>query len=335
MDGVFADRTLVPATNLVRVPTVPLQHVTELASSLPRGALFALVEPMLCVLSGYRMLGWAAQALYQRALTPGRALVIGCGPMGFLNALMLLERGWQVALVDTVSQRAALARWCLGDRVSLCDLATRSACRAGGFDLAMVTASSASAIRTGEHLVRDGGLVYLFAGLNAAERTAMDKNEVFVYERVHRAALALVMTTSQGDHDKVIGYVGHSGYWDDLAPQAIAMVAVHAAQLERAVTGVIRGWTSSRIEAQLPGGSDWSTQDNSPAILAVLNGAELRSQHLKLLVLPGAQGKTARRAPQGRPRRVTVDQVPAVPRAEASRGRILRLVPVQRGQQRP
>jgi hypothetical protein len=62
--------------------------------------------------------------------------------------------------MDTLLKREAFAQWCLEQRVSRFDPAWHN----GDFDLVMITASSAEAIRTGEELVRDGGIVYVFAG---------------------------------------------------------------------------------------------------------------------------------------------------------------------------
>jgi propanol-preferring alcohol dehydrogenase len=336
VDGVFADVMLVQATNLVRVAPVPLQHAAELAPCLPRGALFALVEPLLCVLSSYRMLEHTARAFGQRNMAPGRALVIGSSPIGCLHAQVLLDRGWQVSVYDSVPKRAALAQARLEPRVQVVDPNCSNRNRhVGAFDLVMVTASSASAIQLGEDLVRDDGLVYLFAGLNTADRAAMDRHHVIAYEGIHRGALALKLTRHQeSGQEKVIGYVGHSGYWEDLAPNAIAWVATHAAVLDRMVTGLIRGWTSPEIEARLPGGGDWRAPDGSPAICAVLNGTELHDHHLKLLVLPGTAGsqrKTVSRNPRQSSARVAGGPPPRGSDAEASRGRMLWLVPRQSG----
>jgi len=44
--------------------------------------------------------------------------------------------------------------------------------------------------------------------------------------------------------DRPILYLGHSGYYEDLAPQAIAAVAANAAALDRAITGIIPGFTA-------------------------------------------------------------------------------------------
>jgi threonine dehydrogenase-like Zn-dependent dehydrogenase len=90
----------------------------ELAPEL-NTAIFAFVEPMLCVLSAYALLDEQTKTLLGRELTPGRALVIGSGPIGMLHALVLLKRGYAVEILDTLQKRARLARWCLKERISV------------------------------------------------------------------------------------------------------------------------------------------------------------------------------------------------------------------------
>lgn len=185
IDGCFADLAVVPAANVVRIAR---RHLLLAACQAPglREAIFALVEPMLCTLSAYELLNMHLQ----RDLPPRRGLVIGCGPIGLLHSLVLLARGFEIWLTDTVQKRAELAQWCLDYQGHLFDPA-----KAGRmFDLAMVTASDLTAIRTGEMFVRHEGIVYLFAGLNAADRAAMDRDNVFFYEPVHRKALHLRTT---------------------------------------------------------------------------------------------------------------------------------------------
>ena len=286
INGCFTDFMVVPATNLLRVAPEYLRLATKLAPGL-KGALFALVEPMSCTLSAYEIMEMQVRKLYQRDLMPGRALVIGSGPIGILHGLVLLKRGFEVWFTDTLTKRAALAQWCAGDRSHVLDAKKGHA----GFDLVMVTASSAQAIRMGEALVRDGGIVYLFAGLNAAERAAMDPGSVFFYEQLHRTARSILTTTRLFQGDKLVLYQGHSGYFERLAQEAIATVTTNAAELDRAITGIIPGWPSSRIISRLPGGIDWITEDNSPAILSVLNGTDLRNRHCKLLVLANDQSR--------------------------------------------
>ncbi len=271
--GVFADALVAPATHLVPIERAHLERANRLAPDLG-AAVFALAEPMLCTLSAYHLAEGQSRELLQQDLPTGRALVIGCGPIGVLHALALRSRGLEVWFADTVPQRASLARRCLGGG-SLYDAAT-----AGAFDVVIVAASSAGAIRMGEALVRNRGVLYLFAGLNSAERESTDRSRTLSYERLHRSAQGFVTRTG----GKTILYVGHSGYFECLAPEAVAAVASNAAELDRAITGVIRGWTSPCIEARGPQQSSWSTPDRSPAIVSVLQGTDLRTQHGKLLV---------------------------------------------------
>ena len=279
IDGCFADFVLVPTTNVVRVARKHLHRASEQAPGLCE-AIFALTEPMLCVLSAYELMEVQSRAL-QRGLAPGRALVIGCGPIGILHSLALLERGYEIWLLDSLRKRAELARWCLGGRGRILDPAKQGV----AFDLVMVTASSADAVRTGEDFVRDGGIVYLFAGLNAVDRAAMDRENIFFYERLHRTAQGILTPARLTPGGKSILYLGHSGYFEHLASEALATVATNAAALDRAVTGVIDGFASPRIVSRLPGGVDWIPEDKSPAVVSVLKGIDLRDRHCKLLVL--------------------------------------------------
>ncbi len=272
--GVFADRLIVPTDHLVRVEPLHLARARRGAPDLLEGV-FAWCEPMLCVLSAYRVLEEQMHSLLLRNIMPGRALVIGCGPIGALHSLVLLERGFDVWLFDEVAERAGLVQRCLGKGYLFDPFAP------GSYELVVVAASSASAIHLGEALVADRGALYLFAGLNASEREEMDTRHTFYYERIHRAAQG-VLTMKEG---KRVLYVGHSGYYEELAEQAIAFVAEHAAPLSRLVTGIIPGWNSSRIESPLPDAS-LAMPDGTPAILAVLRGMDLRTMHGKLLVLP-------------------------------------------------
>jgi len=280
IDGCFTDFMVVSTANLVRV-TQRQRRLAAKQAPVLREAIFALVEPMLCTLSAYEIM----KTHLHDNLPVGRALVIGCGPIGILHSLTLLERGFEVWITDVVQKRVELAQWCLDQRVRSFDPLKQNM----AFDLAMVTASSAAAIQTGEMFVRKGGIVYLFAGLNTADRSAMDKDDMFLYEPVHRKAQSIHTTLRLVREERSILYLGHSGYYEKLAPQAIAAVAANAAALDRAITGVIPGFTSAHIVSRLPGGVDWKTPDDSPAVVSVLKGANLLARHCKLLVLASAE----------------------------------------------
>jgi len=150
-----------------------------------------------------------------------------------------------------------------------------------GFDVVVITANVLDAVRLGEHAVKDGGTVYLFAGMNACDREATHELGVFPYELVHRIATG-VLTWTQG---KRILYLGHSGYTAHLAPKAVAMVSANAFRISQMLTGVIRGWENPTIETTTAGVDDWRTSDLTPAIQAVLTGKANLRQHGKIVVL--------------------------------------------------
>ena len=281
IDGCFADFIVVPTTSLKRIAPQALRLAEELAPDLGI-AIFALVEPTLCVLSAYVLLEEQSEILLRRGLTAGRALVIGSGPIGVLHGLALLKRGYAVWFRDIQRKRAELARWCLKDQAHVFNEEHDPQ----DFDIVMVAASSAEAVRKAEAAVKDGGIVYLFAGLNAIDQIAMDAAGVFSYEGLHRSTKGMVTITSFGHKDKTIFYLGHSGYFEHLAGEAISVIAEQAGELSRVITGIIPGWSSSHIESRLPGGADWETEDKSPAIISVLHDANVHHRHCKILVCP-------------------------------------------------
>ncbi len=279
-DGVFTDSGVFPLDNLVPVPAEQLARAEEQAPELGR-ALFTITEPLLCCLSAYELMGREVHQFVGRDLRVGRALVVGCGPIGIIHGIIMAERGYDVSFFDVAPQRARLAQYCLGGGGRIFDPGAEID---GEFDLVMVTANVLPAIRLAEAHVRDEGVIYLFAGLNAADRHAMHPDGVFSYETLHRLAQGVVTRTG----DKRVLYVGHSGYYAQLAPKAVALVSANAARLDRVVTGVIREWESPVITSRVPGLDDWRTPDGSPAVIAALTGqADLR-QHGKLVIL--AQG---------------------------------------------
>lgn len=269
--GVFSDVHIAQRSHLVRIDPAYLRQAEREAPHVG-AALYAFTEPMLCVLSAYELLDMQLALLDRPRLVGGRALVLGCGPIGVLHALALRKRGFAVWLSDPAEMRVRQAQWCLDGGEAY--MGQRD------FDLVMITASSAAAIRLGEDLVADRGVVYLFAGLNAAERDLRDETDTLLYERMHRAARGVYVPLK----GKRICYVGHSGYFERLASQAVAMVAANSGPLGRAITGVIPGWASPLIVGQHEHIADWRTPDDSPALLAVLRGLDVRATHCKLIV---------------------------------------------------
>jgi threonine dehydrogenase-like Zn-dependent dehydrogenase len=283
IDGVFSDYVVAPTTHLVLIAPEYLRQAELFCPDLSE-AVFAFTEPMLCTLSSYELARREEEKLGVDLLRRGgRALILGCGPIGILHAVTLRAMGYRIALYDPVPGRMRFAQWTLGSGEPV-DLDSTD-----GFETVIVASSSARAIRTAEQQVREGGLIYLFAGLNADERDETDEDCVFLYERVHRVAKALVTTVTVGRREKSVVYLGHSGYYDDMAPQAIAAVAANAGVLGRVITGVIPGWDSAVIRSHGIKADDWHDPDGGPALIAVLRGADLKEDHAKLIVRPGTQ----------------------------------------------
>ncbi|MBA3822494.1 MAG: alcohol dehydrogenase catalytic domain-containing protein [Ktedonobacterales bacterium] len=272
VDGVWGDMVIAPCTHLVQVDPAFVRQAEASAPHLGV-ALFAWTEPMLCVLSAYELMARQLTLLQRPPMSGKRALIIGCGPIGILYAVALRKYGFSLCFADQEAARIRLAQDCLEGGVAY--QGERD------FDLVMVAASSLGAIKMGESVTADGALLYLFAGLNTSERSSTDDSGMLSYERMHRAARAVWTTQSDG---RRILYLGHSGYFDHLAPQAVAMVAASGVALGRAVTGVIPGWASPTIEAHADGVSDWTSADGSPALLHVLRGLDLRAGHGKLMI---------------------------------------------------
>jgi threonine dehydrogenase-like Zn-dependent dehydrogenase len=278
--GVFSDFGIFPLENLVPVSEPHLARAEQLAPELDL-FLFTITEPMLCCLSAYDLMEREVRALSGRDLGVGRALVVGCGPIGAMHGIILSERGFELSFTDPVPARMQFARRCLGGG-SLFDPTVDP----GAFEIVVVTANVKAAVELAEAAVKDGGLIYLFAGMNAADRQAAHPDGIFQYETLHRLAQG-VLTWTGG---KRVLYLGHSGYSARLAAQAVATVSANAARLDRLVTGVIPHWDSPTIRSRGNGVADWTTGDGSPAILSVLSGqADLR-QHGKLIVVPHLEG---------------------------------------------
>lgn len=271
--GVFSDIGVYPMENLIVVPKEHLTRAERQSPELGR-ALFTITEPLLCCLSAYELLQDETVALRHHRLSAGRALVVGCGPIGVMHGILLAERGYEVWFYDVVPQRAKLAQLCLDGGDHYDPTSSNET-----FDLVVVTANVLPAIHLAEHAVSAQGSIYLFAGMNARDRNAAHPSG-FTYEAVHRQAQGIVAATGS----KRLLYVGHSGYYARLAPKAIALVSANAGRLSQLMTGVIDGWANPVITSRTPGVADWRTPDGSPAIQSVLSGkADLRA-HGKLMV---------------------------------------------------
>ena len=122
----------------------------------------------------------------------------------------------------------------------------------------------------------------------------MDPEQVVALEVLHRHAEA-VNKVIQG---KQMLLVGHSGYYEQIFGEAIALIARRAAALDRLITHVIRGWMSPLIESRPLGERLRPADGVRPAIVSVLRGEEPGDpleHRIKLMILTDAYMRVAKR----------------------------------------
>ncbi len=154
----------------------------------------------------------------------------------------------------------------------------------GEFDMVVSTAPNAAGFTKACDAVREGGIIYLFAGLVARDRGAMDPAKVVQLESVHRRAHSVDLEV-EGKH---VMLIGHSGYFEPIFEDAIDLIKRHAATVDRLVTHTIDGWMGGQAASRVPGGQFYTSADASPAILQVLYNsekAEFLESRIKLMVL--------------------------------------------------
>ena len=138
------------------------------------------MEPAACVLRGIRRAGLAGE---------GTAVVLGAGSMGLLHLLVLKAAlpGVTVTIIDPVEERRALAEQ-LGAALAIPPggfaremvLATTDGL---GVDAAFDTVGGGATLEDGLKMTRQGGTVVLFAHAPEDDRSRLDLNSVFKYER--------------------------------------------------------------------------------------------------------------------------------------------------------
>jgi len=128
---------------------------------------FTLVEPLSCVLNGISRLH----------ITPvSNVLIVGGGPMGILFALYFQQQGIPCSLVEpNESRRAKLKSWnltgCTPDEVGK-----------GTYDNIVVAVNKPELITTYMNVVKDGGVVLMFAGMPSGTTTMIDNKAIHYRE---------------------------------------------------------------------------------------------------------------------------------------------------------
>lgn len=167
--GAFAERMAVPAE------AVAQGHVLAVPDDLP-DELAALTEPLACCLNGQELVG----------LKAGETVVIvGCGPIGLMHALLARAAGARVLLVEQRPERLAHAvTMGLGEAVEPADLRARTD---GGADVVIVAAPSPAAQAACLEWLAPGGRASYFGGLPpGASMVTLDTN------RIHYPELTVV-----------------------------------------------------------------------------------------------------------------------------------------------
>ena len=217
LDGGFAEQLLVPA-ELVRAG-----HLLPVPEGLPLD-LAALTEPAACVLNSLELCVTA----------PGDSLaILGAGPMGLMHVLLARAAGAGLVIVsEPVAERRELARRWGADLVldpGSDDVAAAVKGATGGYgaDGVVVTVGAHALVEPALGLVRQQGVVNLFAGFPPGKSVPFDPNLVHYGEIV----LSGSQNATTDQYRRTLALLGHVAHMDEVvtnrydiehAPQAYA-----------------------------------------------------------------------------------------------------------------
>ncbi|MDW8063333.1 MAG: alcohol dehydrogenase catalytic domain-containing protein [Candidatus Caldarchaeum sp.] len=164
--GGFAEYIKVPSHNLLRLP-----HEVDFEDA-------CFVEPLACCLNGLEKLGLHVDDV---------VLVIGDGPMGLLNLMVLKTFGVKVILAGHHRHRLSMAEK-LGAEYAANPLETdletivRKATDGYGADAVIIAVNNKQAAETALSLVSKGGIVNVFAGAHPTYEINIDINKIHYSE---------------------------------------------------------------------------------------------------------------------------------------------------------
>ncbi len=172
-DGGFAEYIALPATGVANKIVNPLKKTTD-------SAIATLTEPLAC----------AINMLDKMRLRPGDSLlVLGCGTLGLLTALLGQHRGLEVVVSEINHDRRQKAAHLLGCRVLdgtgrelLTDIA--AAMPDGGFAGVIPCAPGGQPFLDGIEATRKGGVLGFFSGLIAGEEYALARTNLAHYKEL-------------------------------------------------------------------------------------------------------------------------------------------------------
>jgi len=128
---------------------------------------YALVEPLACVLNGMSHL---------RLRASSRVLVVGGGPMGALFALCFTARGLPIAVAEPARRRRELiASWGI-------EAVEPEAVEVGRYDNVVVAVNKAELFDVYVRGVADAGTVLMFSGLPKGEAVRIDSHSIHYRE---------------------------------------------------------------------------------------------------------------------------------------------------------
>lgn len=177
----FAEYKAVKPRGLQTIaPEVPFEHA-------------ALVEPLSCVVHGVRKLG---------VELAGEVVVIGAGPMGFLNAQVLKAMGAVVTVLDLQEARCRKALAAGVDRAFVPDDATLDKIQAWtegrGPDAVVVASSAPRAYELGRAMLGPFGRLLAFSSVYPDEETVISPTAL------HRDEVHLLGAVSSDIEDVLI-----------------------------------------------------------------------------------------------------------------------------------
>jgi threonine dehydrogenase-like Zn-dependent dehydrogenase len=156
--------------------------------------LLTLTEPLACVLHAYKKMPVGAN--------PQEIVVLGVGPIGALHVVEIQQRypTAKISIVEPHAARRALAVTNFPQAEVLAQVP-----RGRDFDWAVVANSDPCASLLATHIVRPGGVVLLFSGLNLLRGQAAPTVEGISLETVHRREEIRILENG-------VRLIGSSGY---------------------------------------------------------------------------------------------------------------------------
>jgi threonine dehydrogenase-like Zn-dependent dehydrogenase len=208
LHGIFAEKMDLPAYTIFPIPRAS-QMISQFGEDVYYQQLVN-AEPLACVQRAYKLL--MEKLPNAMSAESPRVLILGAGPMGLIHNIHLKGIYPQAKVVnyDPVEMRRTLTRNLLGaDSVIDSTAGLEST-----FDLVIVSTSSRSANEIdAPALVKNGGTVLLFSGINMQAGDSMPTFQGLDIETLHRYEdVRPVSVIERNGSKKTFHFLGSSGY---------------------------------------------------------------------------------------------------------------------------